>query len=102
MKKPLDILKHHVTGAIERGEKTPITSEPYEGWTNRETWNVALVIDNDEKLFNQMIDAYKNKPNPLVELLVVIIANFKRFDTDIREINFAELDEHYTQKSKEL
>ena len=30
-----------------------MTDEPYNGWTNRETWATALHIDNDEGLHTQ-------------------------------------------------
>lgn len=52
MKNLKDKLRHHITVAIERGEAKPITSKPYNGWANYETWNVALWIGNDEGLYN--------------------------------------------------
>ena len=33
---PLDILRHHVTGAIERGEAEPITEIPADGLTSQQ------------------------------------------------------------------
>lgn len=32
--------------------QTQITDTTYNGWTNYETWNVALWIGNDEGLYN--------------------------------------------------
>jgi len=32
--------------------QTNLTDTEYNGWTNYETWNVALWIDNDEGLYN--------------------------------------------------
>lgn len=31
----------------------------YNGWTNYETWSIALFIDNDESLYNQLNEAKK-------------------------------------------
>jgi hypothetical protein len=32
--------------------QTDLTDTEYNGWTNYETWNVALWINNDEGLYN--------------------------------------------------
>lgn len=32
--------------------QTDITDKGYNGWTNYETWNVALYIQNDESLYH--------------------------------------------------
>jgi len=32
-----------------------MTTETYNGWTNYETWNVALWLQNDESLYNAML-----------------------------------------------
>ena len=32
--------------------QTCLTDQTYQGWTNYETWNVVLWIQNDEQLYN--------------------------------------------------
>ncbi len=32
--------------------QTCITDQTYQGWTNYETWNVVLWIENDESIYN--------------------------------------------------
>ena len=32
--------------------QTCLTDQTYQGWTNYETWNVVLWIQNDEELYN--------------------------------------------------
>lgn len=34
-----------------------MTDETYNGWTNYETWGVALILDNDEGLYNARREA---------------------------------------------
>jgi hypothetical protein len=41
-----------------------IMEKEYNGWKNRQTWNVALWINNDEGLYNAAVDfmkTYKGK-----------------------------------------
>ncbi len=38
--------------------QTNLTNETYNGWTNWETWNVALWIGNDEYLYREARKCY--------------------------------------------
>lgn len=38
--------------AYEAGRKAEQERSRYNGWTNYETWSVALIMDNDERLYN--------------------------------------------------
>ena len=43
----------------------------YQGWTNYETWNVALWIDNDQGLYGYVTDLTREAmthPNPRITL----------------------------------
>lgn len=40
-----------------------MNNKSYNGWTNYETWNVALWIQNDEGLYN-LARRFRHKPNP--------------------------------------
>jgi hypothetical protein len=47
--------------------QTAAFDKGYNGWTNYETWNVALYIQNDESLYNAAFEA-GNYENLLEEL----------------------------------
>jgi hypothetical protein len=50
----------------------------YNGWTNYETWNVALWIGNDDGLYN-MARAFRNNVTPFADF----VANLGEFGGDI-------------------
>jgi len=51
--------------------QTNIQDTTYNGWTNYETWNVALYIQNDEGLYNiaQRCDDYQDFVDTIEGLL---------------------------------
>ena len=50
--------------------QTTIEDTTYNGWTNYETWNVALWIGNDEGLYNEARRLRRRGYNDLVELIL--------------------------------
>tara|TARA_R100001443_G_scaffold90782_1_gene97275 strand:+ start:6053 stop:6346 length:294 start_codon:yes stop_codon:yes gene_type:complete len=52
--------------------QTDLTDTTYNGWTNYETWNVALWLGNDEGLYNLARDwaehGYKSLSHMLIEM----------------------------------
>ena len=40
-----------------------MTDTTYNGWKNRQTWNVALYINNEEWLYRKAVAFMKERPN---------------------------------------
>ena len=75
--------------------QTQIEDTSYNGWTNYETWNVALWIGNDEGLYHMAKEfrhsGYKAFAQTMVECDCVCTPDgIEWLDTDI---NFCEMDE---------
>ena len=53
--------------------QTQLTDETFNGWTNYETWNVALWLGNDEGLYRMACEwaehGYKSLSHQLMELM---------------------------------
>jgi len=75
--------------------QTQIEDTSYNGWTNHETWNVALWIQNDEGLYHMARDyrrhGYKAFAESLKELECYRTPDLVRWDDD--SLNICELDE---------
>jgi len=42
-----------------------VVQSDYQGWTNWETWNTSLMMDNEQELYNQvreLAEKYKGRP----------------------------------------
>jgi len=84
----------------------------YQGWTNKETWAIALTLDNTQTYFLVALDIIqrtKETENASV-LLFAYVSDLKRLnkkDTEdlqeltLKDANWKELVNHYKTKIKE-
>jgi hypothetical protein len=87
-------------------------SKPYNGWTNYETWNYKLWLDNDKELNNsvfELVQTHKDTYDLSQELRKLAYDNaptlVPSFYSDVmygsmREVNFREIAESYLEEIK--
>jgi hypothetical protein len=89
-------------------------SEKYNGWTNYETWLVALWLDNDEGSYNEMhyMARHSKDVYSLMEQIKEMIEELNPLKDQanlfsdllngaISECNFYEIAEHYYEAEKD-
>jgi len=74
---------------------TAPVEKKYNGWTNYETWNVSLWIQNNERLYNiaQWCDSYAEFLYELGVSATCKKSTPDGVDFEDRKLNIAELDE---------
>ena len=79
---------------MDNTQTQTMTSETYNGWANYETWNVALWLGNDERMYNfaRMFaeHGYKSLAHLLVESFGAVTPDgvyWKHADLDITALN---------------
>ena len=50
-----------------------MTDTSYEGWKNRQTWSVALTLNNDRELYFKMIQYLKKANHPTYKGLITYL-----------------------------
>jgi hypothetical protein len=91
-----------------------MTKQEYNGWTNYETWNYKLWLDNDEPSYTAMKKLAK-KHNDAYDLSIelsklaldnapLLEASFYSdvLNASISEVNFLEIAESYLEEIKEV
>jgi len=91
-----------------------MTKQEYNGWTNYETWNYKLWLDNNQPTYDAVRTLAK-KHNDAYELSIALSkvahdnaplleASFYSdvLNASIREINFFEIAESYLEEIKEV
>jgi len=62
---------------MKNDREREMPDETYEGWENRETWALALWLNNDEGLYNTCIETARNYTN-----MFELAEEFKRYVTE--------------------
>ena len=72
--------------------QTNLSDVTYLGWTNYETWNVALWLQNDEGLYNLACEcgSYEDTIESLIEMGITKTPDGVRYDDP--KINRAEMN----------
>jgi len=91
-----------------------MTKQEYNGWTNYETWNYKLWLDNNQPTYDAVRTLAK-KHNDAYELSIelskvahdnapLLEASFYSdvLNASIREVNFFEIAESYLEEIKEV
>ena len=91
-----------------------MTKQKYNGWTNYETWNYKLWLDNNQATYDAVRTLAK-KHNDAYELSIelskvahdnapLLEASFYSdvLNASIREVNFFEIAESYLEEIKEV
>ena len=83
-------------------------TQTYEGWTNRETWNVNLWMGNHEPVYKLVLNMLKNTKNEgdfadTLEAFLWIIWEGKTPDNlSLKPVNFAEIADHWWEDYEDL